>query len=103
MARWIIDRLLQMIVVLICASLLGFLLVRLLKGNEIFALLGDNYTKQAAAQLNQGVEVDPAADPLVTPPLYAGRHVNQTRPPGDNGMLPPTTVAASWVEAINAR
>lgn len=53
MARWIIDRLLQMVVVLICATLLGFLLVRLLKGNEIFALLGDNYTRQAAAQLNQ--------------------------------------------------
>jgi peptide/nickel transport system permease protein len=53
MARWIIDRLLQMVVVLICATLLGFLLVRLLKGNEVFALLGDNYTPQAAAQLNQ--------------------------------------------------
>ena len=58
MARWIIDRLLQMIVVLICASLLGFLLVRLLKGNEIFALLGDNYTKQAAAQLNHELGLD---------------------------------------------
>ena len=40
MARWIIDRLLQMVVVLIAATLLGFLLVRLLKGNEVFALLG---------------------------------------------------------------
>lgn len=58
MARWIIDRLLQMIVVLICATLLGFLLVRLLKGNEIFALLGDNYTKQAAAQLNHELGLD---------------------------------------------
>ncbi|HEY7276296.1 MAG TPA: ABC transporter permease [Trebonia sp.] len=58
MARWIIDRLLQMIVVLICATVLGFLLVRLLKGNEIFALLGDNYTKQAAAQLNHELGLD---------------------------------------------
>ena len=58
MARWIIDRLLQMVVVLICATLLGFLLVRLLKGNEIFALLGDNYTKQAAAQLNHELGLD---------------------------------------------
>jgi peptide/nickel transport system permease protein len=58
MARWIIDRLLQMIVVLICATLLGFLLVRLLKGNEVFALLGDNYTKQAAAQLNHELGLD---------------------------------------------
>ncbi len=53
MARWIVDRLLQMVVVLICATILGFLLVRLLKGNELFALLGDNYTKAAAAQLSQ--------------------------------------------------
>src|ERR1700759_3603977 len=52
MARWIIDRLLQMVVVLICGTLLGFLLVRVLKGNESFALLGDNYTPQAAAQHN---------------------------------------------------
>jgi peptide/nickel transport system permease protein len=58
MARWIIDRLLQMIVVVICATLLGFLLVRLLKGNEVFALLGDNYTKQAAAQLNHELGLD---------------------------------------------
>ena len=58
MARWIIDRLLQMVVVLICATLLGFLLVRLLKGNEVFALLGDNYTKQAAAQLNHELGLD---------------------------------------------
>ena len=58
MARWIIDRLLQMVVVLICATLLGFLLVRLLKGNEIFALLGDNYTPQAAAQLNHELGLD---------------------------------------------
>jgi peptide/nickel transport system permease protein len=58
MARWIIDRLLQMVVVLICATLLGFLLVRLLKGNEIFALLGDNYTKQGAAQLNHELGLD---------------------------------------------
>jgi peptide/nickel transport system permease protein len=52
MARWVIDRLLQMIVVLFFATVLGFLLVRLLKGNELFALLGDNYTKQAAAALS---------------------------------------------------
>jgi peptide/nickel transport system permease protein len=58
MARWIIDRLLQMIVVLICATLLGFLLVRLLKGNEVVALLGDNYTKQAAAQLTHELGLD---------------------------------------------
>ena len=58
MARWIIDRLLQMVVVLICVTLLGFLLVRLLKGNEVFALLGDNYTKQAAAQLNHELGLD---------------------------------------------
>jgi peptide/nickel transport system permease protein len=58
MARWIIDRLLQMVVVLICATLLGFLLVRLLKGNEVFALLGDNYTPQAAAQLNHELGLD---------------------------------------------
>jgi peptide/nickel transport system permease protein len=58
MARWIIDRLLQMIVVLVAATLLGFLLVRLLKGNEVFALLGDNYTKQAAAQLNHELGLD---------------------------------------------
>ena len=58
MTRWIIDRLLQMVVVLICATLLGFLLVRLLKGNEIFALLGDNYTPQAAAQLNHELGLD---------------------------------------------
>jgi peptide/nickel transport system permease protein len=58
MARWIIDRLLQMIVVLICATILGFLLVRLLKGNELFALLGENYTKQAAAQLSQQLGLD---------------------------------------------
>jgi peptide/nickel transport system permease protein len=58
MARWIIDRLLQMVVVLIAATLLGFLLVRLLKGNEVFALLGDNYTKQAAAQLNHELGLD---------------------------------------------
>jgi peptide/nickel transport system permease protein len=58
MARWIIDRLLQMVVVLICATLLGFLLVRLLKGNEVFALLGDNYTKAAAAQLNHELGLD---------------------------------------------
>jgi len=45
-------------VVLICATVLGFLLVRLLKGNEIFALLGDNYTKQAAAQLNHELGLD---------------------------------------------
>jgi peptide/nickel transport system permease protein len=57
-ARWIVDRLLQMIVVLICATILGFLLVRLLKGNELFALLGDNYTKQAAAQLSQELGLD---------------------------------------------
>jgi len=57
-ARWIVDRLLQMIVVLICATILGFLLVRLLKGNELFALLGDNYTKQAAAQLTQELGLD---------------------------------------------
>jgi peptide/nickel transport system permease protein len=58
MARWIIDRLLQMVVVLVAATLLGFLLVRLLKGNEVFALLGDNYTKQAAAQLNHELGLD---------------------------------------------
>jgi peptide/nickel transport system permease protein len=58
MARWIVDRLLQMIVVLICATILGFLLVRLLKGNELFALLGDNYTKQAATQLSQQLGLD---------------------------------------------
>jgi len=58
MARWIIDRLIQMIVVLIFATVLGFLLVRLLKGNELFALLGDNYTKQAAAQLNHELGLD---------------------------------------------
>jgi peptide/nickel transport system permease protein len=53
MARWIIDRLVQTVVVLILATVLGFLLVRLLKGGEVFALLGDNYTKQAADALSQ--------------------------------------------------
>ncbi|HEX3963059.1 MAG TPA: ABC transporter permease [Trebonia sp.] len=53
MARWIIDRLLQTVVVLIFATVLGFLLVRLLKGSETFALLGDNYTRQAADALSR--------------------------------------------------
>jgi peptide/nickel transport system permease protein len=53
MARWIIDRLIQTIVVLICATVLGFLLVRLLKGNVLYALLGNNYTPAAAAHLRQ--------------------------------------------------
>jgi peptide/nickel transport system permease protein len=52
MARWIVDRLLQMVVVLFFATLLGFLLVRLLKGDELFALLGDNYSKDAANALS---------------------------------------------------
>ena len=52
MARWIIDRLLQMVVVLFFATLLGFLLVRLLKGDELFALLGDSYSKDAANALS---------------------------------------------------
>ena len=58
MARWIIDRLIQLVVVLIFATVLGFLLVRLLKGNELFALLGDNYTKQAAAALSAQLGLD---------------------------------------------
>ena len=58
MARWIVDRLLQMIVVLFFATLLGFLLVRLLKGDELFALLGDNYTKDAANALSAQLGLD---------------------------------------------
>lgn len=58
MARWIIDRLLQMIVVLFFATVLGFLLVRLLKGNELFALLGDNYSKGAASALSAQLGLD---------------------------------------------
>jgi peptide/nickel transport system permease protein len=63
----IVDRLLQMIVVLICVTALGFGLVNLLQGDVLFALLGENYTPQAAAQLTAELHLD---QPIWTRYLY---------------------------------
>jgi peptide/nickel transport system permease protein len=59
--RLIIDRLLQMFVVLLCVTALGFGLVNLLQGDVVFALLGENYTPEAAATLSAELGLD---DPI---------------------------------------
>jgi peptide/nickel transport system permease protein len=56
--RLIVDRLLQMIVVLVCVTALGYGLVNLLAGNVVFALLGENYTPSAAAKLTAELNLD---------------------------------------------
>jgi peptide/nickel transport system permease protein len=58
MARLIVDRLLQMIIVLLCSTVLGFLLVSLLKGDVLAALLGDNYSEATAAPLKHQLHLD---------------------------------------------
>jgi peptide/nickel transport system permease protein len=56
--RLIVDRLLQMIVVLVCVTALGFFLVNLLDGDVVFALLGENYSPEAAAKLTAELHLD---------------------------------------------
>jgi peptide/nickel transport system permease protein len=58
MVRLIVDRLLQMLVVLVCVTGLGFGLVNVLQGDIVFALLGENYTDEAAAQLTEQLRLD---------------------------------------------
>lgn len=58
MLRLVFDRLAQMIVVLFCVTALGFGLINLLQGDVVFALLGDNYTPEAAARLTAELQLD---------------------------------------------
>ena len=53
MGRFIVSRLIQMVVVVIIVTFLAFMLVNLLPGNIIQAILGTNYTKAAAVQLTK--------------------------------------------------
>lgn len=62
MLRLIVSRLCQTVLVVILVTLLTFFLVNLLPGNILYAILGQNYTAAAAAQLTQELHLD---QPLV--------------------------------------
>lgn len=53
MVRFVVSRLIQMVVVVITVTFLAFMLVNLLPGNIIEAILGTDYTKAAAVQLTK--------------------------------------------------
>ncbi|GIG91972.1 ABC transporter permease [Plantactinospora endophytica] len=61
MLRVIGARLVQMLVVVLCVTALGFGLVNILQGNVVYAILGDFYTPEAAAELTAQLRLD---DPL---------------------------------------
>jgi peptide/nickel transport system permease protein len=65
--RLIVERLVQMLVVLLCVTALGYGLVNLLQGDVIFALLGDDYSPEAAARLTAELHLD---DPIWLRYLY---------------------------------
>lgn len=58
MLRFVAVRLSQTVVVVFFVTLFTFLLVNLLPGNILYAILGDHYTKEAAAQLTQQLHLD---------------------------------------------
>lgn len=58
MLRLILARIPQMIAVVIGVTMISFFLVNVLPGNITLLLLGQNYTKQAAAQLSQQLGLD---------------------------------------------
>ena len=51
MTRLILTRIPQMLLVIVGCTMATFILVNILPGNIVFVILGDNYTKQAAATL----------------------------------------------------
>lgn len=58
MLRILTSRLLQMIPVILCVTLLAFIVVNVLPGNILFTILGDNYTPKAAAQLSRELNLN---------------------------------------------
>src|SRR5580658_1511152 len=52
------SRILQMIPVVIGVTLLSFIVVNVLPGNVLYSILGDNYTKAAAAATSKQLGLD---------------------------------------------
>jgi peptide/nickel transport system permease protein len=58
MLKLIAARLAQLAFVIILVTALAFALLNLLKGNIVDAILGENYTPQAAADLSHQLHLD---------------------------------------------
>src|SRR5271163_862181 len=58
MIRMILARIPQMIIVILIVTAIAFLMVNLLPGDIVTAILGDQYTPEAAADLTKQLSLD---------------------------------------------